>query len=158
MHELETILDRYRDGGLTRRQALTALASVVAAGATSTRAQSPATLKALGINHLALRVTDVAAMRDFMKRHFAMRTIREFGDQRCFLQSGEHFVALFRGSKPGLDHTCFTVAGYDPDATKKVLADAGLRPRQQENRLYFEGPEGFTFQVSGLRDAWPEPG
>ena len=76
---IERLLNRYEAGGLTRRQlvqGLTALGLGTAGGAA--RAQpSPSTFRAVGLNHIALYVTDIPRARDFYVRHLGLEVTSE---------------------------------------------------------------------------------
>ena len=43
------------------------------------------------------------------------RTTTRCGASQCFLDCGDDFLALFRGSSPGLDHFAFALEGFRPD-------------------------------------------
>ncbi len=103
---------------------------------------------AIGHNHVALSINDVARSRDFYKKHLGLAVMRERDGQNCFLRCGEHFVALFRAAEPGLDHYCYTIKQYAPAAVVDKLNAVGLNPRRVENRVYFDDPDGITVQVS----------
>ena len=119
------------------------------------RSDETGTFRARGLNHIALRVTDVNRSREFYEKHLDLDLIRQNGETNCFLGCGDNFVALFRSGTAGLDHYCYTIDGFDATRTMKVLQDANLKPVRRENRVYFDDPDGLTVQVSGKRDAWP---
>ncbi len=154
-HEIERMVDDFERGRLSRRQLvrhLTAAAAVVAAGARPAAAQPQAaqgesTFQATGVDHLALRVTDVDRSRRFYERHLGLRTT-SCGASQCFLSAGRDFLAFFRGDRPGLDHFSFAVPGYRADDAVARLEAAGLKPRRHENRVYFDDPDGLEVQVS----------
>lgn len=170
LHEIEQMIEAFERGRLTRRQlvarmgtVIAALAGVqrVAAGSQAISTHGPArptdgmkpgprapTFEALALNHVALNVTDVARSRDFYKRHLGLKVRSQSGDRICFLNCGEHFVALFRDKQPGLDHYCYTIRDYRPPQAVDRLKAVGLKPRRTENRVYFPDPDGITVQVA----------
>jgi catechol 2,3-dioxygenase-like lactoylglutathione lyase family enzyme len=67
----------------------------------------------------------------------------------CFLHCGDDFLALFRADTAGMHHYSYRVDNYDAGQTVERLKAAGLEPRRQGNRVYFEDPDGLTVQISG---------
>jgi catechol 2,3-dioxygenase-like lactoylglutathione lyase family enzyme len=109
------------------------------------------TFQATGLNHIALDVTDMPRSRDFYVKHLGLRVIR--GDDRAlFLGQGrEFFLTLFRREQAGFHHYCYSIPRYEPDAAFAKLADAGLRPRREGQRIYFPDPDGYTVQIAQER-------
>ena len=86
--------------------------------------------------------------RDFYQKHLGLTVRREGGDENCFMNCGEHFLALFRNKTPGLNHYCYTIKNYDPARAVDKLKAVGLKPRRTSDRVYFDDPDGITVQVS----------
>lgn len=152
--ELERLVDGFERGRLSRRQLVAAVTGLVAsvAGARALRAAGPEprpTFKATEINHVALRVADVARSGAFYEAHLGL-TVTSSGDRSSFLRCGKDFLALFKAgaTPPALDHFCFTVEGYEPADAVKRLQAAGLKPRREADRVYFDDPDGLELQVS----------
>jgi len=100
-----------------------------------------------GVNHVALRVSDVDRSRDFYQSLFGLPVVRQ-SQNNCFLGIGENFLALFRGERPGMDHFCISIEGYEPAAAAGALSKEGLKPRREGERLYFQDPNGLTIQLA----------
>lgn len=153
LHAFEQIVDALEQRRLSRREAvvrLGALALALAGAGGPARAQGApgSTFRARGLDHIALRVTDVPRSRDFYAEHLGLEVIRE-SRHTCFMSCGsDDFVALFAGNEPSMDHYCFAVEGYDADEAVEKLDAAGLKARRQANRVYFDDPDGLTVQVS----------
>jgi len=154
----EQVLEDFRDGTIDRRIALRRLMIGFAgafAGASVLGAEADPTFAASGLNHLALRVTDVARSRDFYIEHFGLEVLEDNPPHNCFLGCGEHFVALFQAKTPGMDHFCVTIPDFDPAAALQRLKDAGIESHRVENRVYFEDPDGLEGQVAGRFSSRP---
>lgn len=152
--EVGALLSEYEAGRFSRRDLvvhLAALAGVAAAVAPHATAQDDAgpTFKATGLNHIALRVTNVQRSRDFYLKHLGMTVSRESA-MNCFMTCGDNFVALFRGSEASMDHYCYSVEGYNAKDAVATLEAQGLKPDNPggSGRVYFKDPDGLTVQLA----------
>lgn len=158
---ISQLVSDYEQGRLTRRQlvghltaAAVALAGAPLLGQANTEDGAPAaspTFAARSIDHVALRVTDVPRARDFYQQHLGLEVTSNCGANQCFLGCGPDFLALFRGSTPGLDHFSFAIDGYQPAQAVEKLEAAGLEAKRRGNRVYFDDPDGIELQVSPNR-------
>ncbi len=151
--QIEELVAAVEEGTISRRCLIARLGAIAAcmAGVKHVAAAShpgATTFNAVGLNHIALSVSDVGRSRDFYKKHLGLTVMRERDGQNCFMRCGEHFVALFRAAEPGLDHYCYTIEEYAPAAVVNKLNVVGLNPRRVENRVYFDDPDGITVQLS----------
>lgn len=151
---LDTMVDQYDRGRLSRRQLITALtgfAALASLGNTSAGqdAEKPteSMFQATELNHIALSVTDIPRSRDFYIKHLGLRVTSE-SRSSCFLNVGPHFLALFKARQAGLNHYCYTIKGYTADGAAEKLKAAGFEPRRAANRVYFDDPDGLEVQVS----------
>jgi catechol 2,3-dioxygenase-like lactoylglutathione lyase family enzyme len=154
----EQILEDYRAGTIERRSAIRRLAVCFAAafaGGPALAGETDPTFRSIGLNHLALRVTNVARSRDFYIENFGFEVLRDNLPHNCFLACGDNFLALFRNKTAGMDHFCVTIDGYDPADVLQRLESAGIESHRVENRVYFEDPDGLKGQVSGRFSSWP---
>lgn len=154
---IDETLDALEQRRIGRREAVMRLAGValaMAGGSGLVKAEDrppSSTFSAAGLNHIALRVTDIPRARDFYVRHLGLSVSSE-SESSCFLDCGrENFVALFRSDAASLDHYCYTIEDYDPADVVSRLERAGLSPRRRENRVYFDDPDGHTVQIAGPR-------
>ena len=104
--EVTKMIQAFEQGKLNRRQLAAHVCALAAAVAgTASGQDAPAsTFQATGLDHIALRVSDVARSRDFYIRHLGLTVSSDDSPNNCFLNCGKDFVALFRGSDTGLDH------------------------------------------------------
>jgi len=156
-NETTQILEDYKSGRIERRQAIRGLAVCFATAFVAGRAPAAeeSAFASTGLNHLALRVTDVARSRDFYVKHFGFGVLRDNAPGNCFLECGDNFLALFRGNPAGLDHFCLTIEDYDPAVALQRLEALGLEAHRVENRVYFKDPDGLKGQLSGRFSSWP---
>lgn len=158
----ERLLEAFAAGRINRRDAALrvvglALGAAAAADAVSASEPDQPTFRATGLNHLGLRVTDVARSRDFYRDRLGASVIRDNAPGNCFLRTGEHYLGLFRSSSPGVDHFCYTVEGYEADDAMAKVESVGLVPRREENRVYLDDPDGLEIQLDSRFGSWPGP-
>lgn len=163
---IDGLVQQFEAGTLSRRQlvrrigALAALVTPVGstlatpggpgaapAGGRGSGQEGASTFQAVGLNHIALSVTDIPRSRDFYVRHLGLTVSRESASS-CFLDCGDDFVALFRSGQPGLNHYCYAVEDYDVDEAAETLRANDLPPRVSGNRVYFDDPDGIEVQLS----------
>lgn len=156
---IDGLVQQFEAGRLNRRQLVQRLGTLAAlavpagravaspAGGTLSEQGGGSTFQAVGLNHIALSVTDIPRSRDFYVRHLGLTVSRE-SDSSCFLDCGDNFVALFRSGQPGLNHYCYAVEDYDVDEAAETLRANDLPPRVSGNRVYFDDPDGIEVQLS----------
>ena len=148
MHELiSAILNRYESGQVSRRRLIQALAALTAAAPAVSAAES--TFKGVGLNHIAVRVTDIPRAKAFYQDLLGLPLISE-SEGSCFLKLGDEFLTLFKNQNPGLDHYCIAIENFQPDAVMDQLTSKGLKPRRPNGtqRIYFRDPDGLEVQLS----------
>ena len=174
---LTRLVDRFAAGRLSRRDLVQNLAAIVAVAAGAAKAEGRAeaaalasgealagpasaaqaaaansatpTFTALGLNHLALRVTDPDRAQAFYQRHLGMTALSIGAALPKVLACGPHTVTLFKGARPEIDHFCFTVPNYDAKAAEARVRAAGLTPEVEDDRVHFRDPDGYRVQVGG---------
>jgi catechol 2,3-dioxygenase-like lactoylglutathione lyase family enzyme len=107
----------------------------------------PPTFRAVGLNHIALTVTDIRRSREFYVKHLGL-TVTSESNSSCFLTAGGNFVALFRGERPGLHHYCYSIEDYSVGVAAQRLRMQGIESRTQGDRIYFDDPDGLEVQLS----------
>lgn len=160
---IETLLEEFEQGEISRRQFVAYIAAFagilagVGKGFTkSEQFQSNSLFRVSELNHLALRVTDLDRSQKFYEDVLGMNVILKRPNMR-FMGCGPHFIALFKGSEPRLDHLAFTLPGYKQKEVAKKLRTRGIEPHLEENRTYFRDSDGYMIQVEHP-DAWPGGG
>jgi len=151
----ERLVEDFERGLLSRRQLAARLMGLGAALAVTPSAAlgrqgEAAIFQATGLDHVALNVRSVPRSRDFYIKHLGLKVTRDGGEENCFLGgANDFFLTLFRGEKPGLNHYCYAIKGYDADRAEEKLKAVGLKPRREGNRVYFPDIDGIEVQVAG---------
>ncbi|HAT33572.1 MAG TPA: VOC family virulence protein [Janthinobacterium sp.] len=131
------------------------------------------------IDHVVLRVLDLAAMKRFYCDVLACQVEREQAEIGLLqLRAGASLLDLvpvdgklgrLGGAAPGaegrnMDHLCFRVEPFDEAAIRRHLAAAGVASEAAASRygaegegpsIYVRDPEGNTIELKG--PAWPRP-
>jgi catechol 2,3-dioxygenase-like lactoylglutathione lyase family enzyme len=148
------MVEQFAAGRLSRRElvlGLTALMAAAAAGRRDTAyaQQRSSTFQALGLNHLALRVTDLDRSEAFYERHLGMARIPSGAASPRLMACGPHVLNLFKAAAPQMDHVCFTVPDYDPRIAAGLLRAQNIAPEIEGDRVHFRDPDGYKLQVGG---------
>lgn len=154
MHEISSMVEQFAAGRLSRRELVWGLTALVAAagarGADAAQGQrAPSTFQALGLNHLALRVTDLDRSQAFYERHLGMTRIPSTAASPRLMAVGPHVLNLFKADRPQMDHVCFTVPDYDAVAAANRLRAQNVTPDVEADRVHFFDPDGYKLQVGG---------
>jgi len=128
-------------------------------------------MKITGIDHVVLRVRDMAAMTDFYVRVLGCGVERDRPDLGMIqLRAGGQLIDLVDvagrlglpgGAAPGvegrnMDHLCLTVADFDIEAAVAHLKAHGVEPGETGTRnggageavsLYLRDPEGNGLEL-----------
>ena len=146
---IASLLESYERGKVSRRQLIQGLAAIAASAHTVPAFGS--TFQGVGLNHIAVRVTNVQRSRDFYQKHLGTPVIHE-SETNCFLGLGKNFLTLFQNQTPGLDHFCIAVQNFNADAVMEDLKRQGLNPNRPSgtDRVYFPDPDGLTVQLSSV--------
>ena len=107
----------------------------------------------VGINHVALEVSDLDAALDLYGRLFGF-DLRGRVRGMAFIDMGDQFLAVAEGrSQPPDDGRHFGLVVDDVDAARAAVAREGLRVLGGRGRSFdFRDPWGNRFQVVGYRD------
>ena len=118
----------------------------------------------LGLDHVVLRVRDLAASVAFYKSVLGARVERQLQKPRLVqLRIGESLLDLVpgrsgRGAGANMDHFAMRVAPFDPAALTLRLARHGIEPGPVAERygaegygpsIYFDDPDGNTVELKG---------
>jgi catechol 2,3-dioxygenase-like lactoylglutathione lyase family enzyme len=158
---LDSLLQQYETGTLSRRDLLSALALLVAAPAVST-ASTQAAARPLGavksMNHVSIFVPNVQKSVEFYQGLFGMPLLTR-QDPGINLSAGSGFLGIYpnqAGATGGsINHLCFGMDNFDADAVLRQLTDRGIkaniRLRGDTKELYFTDPDGIRVQLQDVK-------
>ena len=115
------------------------------------------------IDHVVLRVRDLAAMVRFYEQALGFKVERRL-DRLSLVQmrAGASLLDLIAGERadgaPNMDHLCFRIEPFDRDAIVTQLARFGISVGETVERygaegngpsVYFHDPEGNQIELKG---------
>jgi len=111
------------------------------------------TARLVGINHVALEVSDLDAALDLYRRLFGF-DLRGRVRGMAFIDMGDQFLALSAPRRQAADDDRhFGLVVDDVDAARAAAGEAGLRVLGGRGQSFdFRDPWGNRFQVVGYRD------
>ena len=106
----------------------------------------------VGINHIALEVSDVEEALAWYGRFFEFELRGRAGARMAFIDMGDQFIAMAAGrTHPPDDDRHFGLVVDGKEAVRKALQEAGVAV-QGSGSLDFEDPWGNHVQVVDYRD------
>ena len=158
--DIDHLVGKFEARTLSRRELVTALASLVAATTAPAAAQGgPAAAVAQGrtINHVSMAVTDVEKAAAFYKGLLGLKEVSRPGNGGINLGLGSGFLGLYKLPNPGtVNHFCIGVDDFDPDAMAERLKQQGIQATVDRNpanrtsggdQLYFTDPDKTRVQL-----------
>ena len=119
------------------------------------------------IDHVVIRVRDLAAMVRFYEQALGFRVERTIDRLNLVqMRAGASMLDLIEGERPAsagktgsnMDHLCFRIAPFDRDAISSHLSPLGIEIGEAVERygaegtglsVYFDDPEGNQIELKG---------
>jgi catechol 2,3-dioxygenase-like lactoylglutathione lyase family enzyme len=155
--KVESLLNDFECGKLTRRQVAIALAAIATEAVVSPLLQSDdnglQSFPAISLNHVTLRVPDLQKSSRFYQEFFQM-PLRQHSPTIHILGVGKSFFGLEQGKndEPGrLDHYDFGIVHFNADQIRAALHKRNLEIQDERSSesFKFRDPDGFLVQVNG---------
>jgi catechol 2,3-dioxygenase-like lactoylglutathione lyase family enzyme len=162
-NEVDRLVALYDQGGLSRRQLLQALlafgvgpslARPLATGNESA-GQTASLFHTRTLNHVTLFSPNVARSKAFYQRLTGL-PIRAEDKDSCEFRLEGGFLGIYTpdvGQRPGFNHFCFGIDGYDPRAALSALKAAvpGAKPTLEGDQVYVQDPDGVRVQFADVQ-------
>ena len=125
------------------------------------------------IDHVVLRVRDLAAMVRFYEQALGFRVERTLDRLKLVqMRAGASMLDLIQAERPAsagkqsgnMDHLCFRIAPFDRDAISSHLSPLGIEIGEAVERygaegtglsVYFDDPEGNQIELKGPSRSQP---
>jgi catechol 2,3-dioxygenase-like lactoylglutathione lyase family enzyme len=149
------------------------IAGAVLLGAGRRASASNAALPVISLDHVNIRAPNVRRSGEFYAKLFGLQVSRaenafaSAGSRRgelWFVRLGQSSLAISPaapGEKPGIDHFCFGVDGFDREAMKQKVAGLNLQIDRTDppgNNLWAKDPAGHLIQFSEPQNPSRAPG
>jgi catechol 2,3-dioxygenase-like lactoylglutathione lyase family enzyme len=144
---IETMLNKFECGILTRRQLVLSLAALAAPAQSAEKEKG---CHAVSINHITVKVPDLHRTSSFYQEFFEM-PLKQHSAKTHILGVGDCFFGIEQGDNQAarVDHFDFGVANFSADEIRAKLTERGLKfdSTSQESFKFYD-PDGFHVQVN----------
>ena len=156
INKVESLLNDFESGKLTRRQVALSLAALAAGALVSPLIRAddggPQSFPAISLNHVTVRVPDLQKTSRFYQEFFQM-PLRQRSPTVHILGVGSSFFGLEQDqSQPGhLSHYDFGITNFNADKIRTALRKRNLEIEDERSSesFKFHDPDGFVVQVNG---------
>ncbi len=148
--ELNSLVAKYDQGIINRRQLLSAVAALTAlpAAAAASDDKQPA-FRAKSLNHVTLSVSNVEKSRQFYSSILGVEVVSE-QKNGINLGLGESFLGLYAIKEPPrINHFCVGLDKFQVQVAADRLRQFGILPyiRKDKPEVYFRDPDGISVQL-----------
>jgi glyoxylase I family protein len=151
VNDIESLLDQFEQGRMSRRSLAGALALMVSAAPRV----SAAPLRAASLNHVSLAVSDVERSKDFYQKLFGLPVVSKQSGGINLGVGPQSFLGLYHMGQtpPQIHHVCLAVEDFGAEAAVGTLAKEGVKARIRDRdgvkELYFQDLDGINVQLQG---------
>ena len=110
-------------------------------------------LKANGIHHVGLRVTDIERSKQFYVEFLGMEVIQQ-RKRMVFLRLGDQMLTLSQtgngqpvNARDGMDHLALRLEAGDYASVKALVEEAGHEIFGRRGDIYFADPDSYLLQI-----------
>jgi catechol 2,3-dioxygenase-like lactoylglutathione lyase family enzyme len=146
---IEKMIADFEAGKLSRRQLAAALAGLVAVGANA--APGASDLKAVGVNHVTLRVPDVQRSTKFYQEVFGMPMRKSSPTVNILSLNANCFFGIEAANEkgPAVDHFSLAIQNFKSAEVAAKLEKRGLKlAGVSKEGLKFIEPDGLLVQLN----------
>jgi catechol 2,3-dioxygenase-like lactoylglutathione lyase family enzyme len=145
---IEKMVNDFENGKLSRRQLASAIAALASTNASAAPASSD--FKAVNVNHVTLRVSNVERSTKFYQEVFGMPMRTASPNLNILALNANCFFAVeaAKDKSPAIDHFSFGVQNFKFDDAMAKLKKRGFRPEVSKESLKFLDPDGIAVQLN----------
>ena len=149
---IDELVARFDQGTLSRRQLISGLTALAAAGSAASAAAQTTPFRSTRIDHISIQVTDMARSVEFYEKIFGLKILGEDKENEIVRMGVTRIiVSLHRKPPVGIvDHFAIAIDDFDREAVTAELAKHGLTAQQNlDYGFYVRDPEGIPVQIVG---------
>jgi len=150
---INTLINRYETGTLSRRELVGTLALLSLAGTSASAAPAPAEFENISLNHVSIVVGNLDRSVDFYRKTFSLPVQTENRANKLVqLKLGRSHISIHEqaGAKGAVDHFAIGVDRFNRDTVVAELARRGATARDGDGAgLHVVDPDGVLVQVIG---------
>jgi catechol 2,3-dioxygenase-like lactoylglutathione lyase family enzyme len=147
---IASLIARFENGALTRRQLIQGLTLLATAGTTLPARAQATPFVSTRIDHVSVQVTELARSIDFYQKVFGLGILSEDKPNEIVrMGSGRILVSLHHKPPTGIvDHFAIAVDGFEREAATEALMELGLSPAENlDYGFHVRDPEGIPVQI-----------
>jgi catechol 2,3-dioxygenase-like lactoylglutathione lyase family enzyme len=147
---IASLITRFENGALSRRQLIQGLTLLATAGAASPARAQETPFVSTRIDHVSIQVTDLARSIDFYQKVFGLTILSEDKPNEIVrMGSGRILVSLHHKPPTGIvDHFAIAVDGFERESATEALTRLGLSPTSNlDYGFHVRDPEGIPVQI-----------
>jgi catechol-2,3-dioxygenase len=147
---ISSLLHRFEEGRVSRRELIQSLATLAAAGSTLYAAPQETRFKSTRIDHISIQVTDLPRSISFYQKIFGLSILGEDkANEIVRMGTTRVIVSLHHKPPTGIvDHYAIAIEGFDREAVTRSLKQQGLTAEENlDYGFYVRDPEGIPVQI-----------
>lgn len=148
---ISSLLTRFENGSLTRRELMQGLTMIAAAAGSSYGAPAQAgVLKGARIDHVSIQVNDMSRSMEFYQKVFGFSVVSEDKPNEIVRLGATKTVVSLHHKKPTsvVDHFAIGLDSFNKDAVARELKKLGITPEDDlDAGFHIKDPDGMNVQI-----------
>jgi catechol 2,3-dioxygenase-like lactoylglutathione lyase family enzyme len=147
---ISSLVHRFEEGKVSRRELIQALAALAAAGGAATAAPQETPFKSSRIDHISIQVTDLPRSIAFYQKIFGLSILGEDKPNEIVRMGTTRVIVSLHHKPPTgiVDHFAIAIDGFDREAVTRSLRQQGLTAEENlDYGFYVRDPEGIPVQI-----------
>lgn len=147
---ISSLVSRFEEGRVSRRELIQSLAMLAAAGGAASAAPQETPFKSTRIDHISIQVTDLQRSIAFYQKVFGLSILGEDKPNEIVRMGTTRIIVSLHHKAPMgiVDHFAIAIDGFDQDGVTRALKQQGLTAEQNlDYGFYVRDPEGIPVQI-----------
>lgn len=147
---ISSLVKRFEDGRVSRRELVQSLALLAAAGPAAAAAAQDTPFTSSRIDHISIQVTDLPRSIAFYRDVFGLSILNEDRDNEIVRMGTTRVIVSLHHKPPTgiVDHFAIAVDGFDRDSATRALERHGLTAQDNlDYGFHVRDPEGIPVQI-----------